>query len=218
MRDVLSYSHIIWDWNGTLFDDAWLGVEVMNKSLKKRGWTLIDLEDYRRVFCFPVINYYRRLGFDFEKERWEDVGTEWVEEYERRREEVGLHKGAREVLRSFKERGIGQSIVSAYKQESLDELIDQFALRSCFEGIHGLDDHYANSKEGIARRWRHDLEQPASEILFIGDTEHDVEVAKAIGVDCVLIPNGHQSRERLEKLGVRMVDDLEALLTANTTN
>ncbi|MDH5646585.1 MAG: hypothetical protein OEZ01_11285, partial [Candidatus Heimdallarchaeota archaeon] len=30
------YEHIIWDWNGTLLDDAWLCVEIMNSMLAKR--------------------------------------------------------------------------------------------------------------------------------------------------------------------------------------
>ena len=30
------YSHILWDWNGTLLDDAWLCVEVMNSMLAER--------------------------------------------------------------------------------------------------------------------------------------------------------------------------------------
>ena len=31
------YGHIIWDFNGTLMDDAWLCIEVMNEMLSRRG-------------------------------------------------------------------------------------------------------------------------------------------------------------------------------------
>ena len=60
--------YIIWDWNGTLIDDAWLFVEIMNEELKERMLPQINIQDYRQHFTFPVKKYYERLGFDFQKE------------------------------------------------------------------------------------------------------------------------------------------------------
>lgn len=31
------YETVIWDFNGTLFDDAWLCIDVMNEMLNRRG-------------------------------------------------------------------------------------------------------------------------------------------------------------------------------------
>ena len=45
-----NYKHIVWDWNGTLLDDAWLCVEVLNQMLSQRGQTAITLEFYRQHF------------------------------------------------------------------------------------------------------------------------------------------------------------------------
>jgi len=45
-------------------------------------------------------------------------------------------------------------------------------------------------------------------VLFVGDTVHDHEVARAIGADCVLIPGGHHPRTKLEKTGVPVLEDL----------
>ena len=51
-----NYKHIVWDWNGTLLDDAWLCVEVLNQMLSQRGRAAITLEFYRQHFKFPVID------------------------------------------------------------------------------------------------------------------------------------------------------------------
>ena len=56
--------------------------------------------------------------------------------------------------------------------------------------------------------------QPPSEVLLIGDTVHDVAVAEAIGVDCLLIPGGHQDDQRLEASGARRIGCLSDLLPA----
>ena len=43
------YKHIIWDWNGTLLNDAWLFVEIMNGVLDNRNMDTITLEKYRKI-------------------------------------------------------------------------------------------------------------------------------------------------------------------------
>ena len=57
--------NIIWDWNGTIVDDAWVFVDIMNRFLKKNNLPIISLEDYQQNFCFPIQNYWRSLGFKF---------------------------------------------------------------------------------------------------------------------------------------------------------
>ena len=47
---------------------------------------------------------------------------------------------------------------------------------------------------------------------MIGDTDHDKRVADAMGVDCALLATGHNSFERLEKLGCKVFDDHGKLL------
>ena len=48
-------AYVVWDWNGTLFDDVALCIQVMNGMLEKRGLPrLAGPEQYRQVFTFPV--------------------------------------------------------------------------------------------------------------------------------------------------------------------
>ena len=54
----------------------------------------------------------------------------------------------------------------------------------------------------------HELHDSPKETLLIGDTTHDAEVARAMGIECVLIPCGHNSRERLVQCGVDVVKAL----------
>ena len=78
MNNLVQYKHIIWDWNGTLLNDGWLFVEVMNIVLKRRKMKPITLDSYREIFRFPVKDYYMKLGFDFEKESFESSGLEFI--------------------------------------------------------------------------------------------------------------------------------------------
>ena len=50
------YTHIIWDFNGTLFDDIGACMSSVNKMLEERGLSMIaNADEYRNVFGFPII-------------------------------------------------------------------------------------------------------------------------------------------------------------------
>jgi phosphoglycolate phosphatase len=205
------YKHIIWDWNGTLFDDAWLCVEIMNGILQKREMSPITPTYYQEIFDFPVIEYYRKLGFNFSIEPFSTISTEFILEYERRRSECSLRSGTLEVLKSNLRRGVTQSILSASKQTHLDEDVKEFNIRDIFIAVTGLDNHHAFGKVEIGKKWISEIDLDLSKILLVGDTVHDYDVSKAIGIDCYLIPSGHQDYQRLASCETKIIESLSEL-------
>jgi len=205
------YRHVVWDWNGTLFDDAWLCVEVMNGLLRPRGLPPLDAGRYQALFRFPVIDYYHALGFDLARESFEKVGTEFMAEYERRRHACGLAPGAREMLARLRDAGLSQSVLSAYRHDTLEELLRHHGIRAFFDHVTGGDDHYAHGKTGPALAWMKRAGLRPPELLLVGDTLHDAEVAAALGIACILVPGGHQSPERLRTAGVPVAESLATL-------
>ena len=206
------YKHIIWDWNGTLFNDVELSVSVINEVLGRRRMPRVSVARYLEIFGFPVIDYYRRLGFDFKEESFEVIGTEFIRGYEARKYEAEIFQQVPDVLQALTDRGASHSILSAYKQETLDELVGHFSLTPHFLKIVGLDNHYAHSKVENGLKWMAELPFEPSEVLFVGDTQHDYEVARALGVDCVLVSSGHQRKAALKETGSPVVDGIEDVL------
>jgi len=206
------YKHIIWDWNGTLINDIWLVVEIMNKMLKKRSLSEIDSKKYREIFDFPVIGYYAKLGFDFSKESFEELTVEFISEYYERFNECKLFDGAEEVLKGISDRGISQSILSASKEDVLIEKIKYYRIEKYFCRIMGLENHYAESKVERGKKWIAELNLNPQDVLLMGDTAHDYDVSKHMGCDCLLIANGHYSYGRLAKLGIDVVSTLKEII------
>ena len=59
----MKVKHIIWDWNGTLLDDLDVSMAALNEVLKSEQLPLVlDKEEYRQYFQFPVIKYYEKVG------------------------------------------------------------------------------------------------------------------------------------------------------------
>jgi len=202
------YKHIIWDWNGTLLNDIRLSVDVINQLLLKYQKPAITPEMHRRLFDFPVRDYYLRLGFDFKMTPFEEVGGEFIQEYSARWRECRLHAHAVQVLRFFQAQGLTQSILSAAEVQMVKAGADHFGITHYFTELAGLDHHYAPGKEDIARRFMQKLGVRAGSVLLIGDTTHDWHVAQDIGVDCILFSGGHHPMEKLATCQVPLIDDL----------
>ena len=206
------YSHIIWDWNGTLFDDVGWCVAVVNKMLAKRNMKQLDsILEYHDAFCFPVINYYKNVGFDFDKEPFDVIAKEFIAFYHA--EKSGgcqLCKNAQSVLKTMQERGKSQVILSASETNNLLSQIDQFDISHYFDEILGISNIYAESKIDIGIDYM--TRKKVEKAVLIGDTEHDCEVAKVLGADCILIANGHQSKDKLLACNVPVLDDVSQVM------
>lgn len=206
-------SGIIWDWNGTLLNDMQLCVRTMNELLEKRHLPLLTIDDYREVFSFPVRNYYEKIGFDFSREPFEIPAMEFITRYNEQMGGCSLHLDTLNVLRYFNSVGIKQFVLSAMRQEELESNLKLHGIRKYFEHVSGLNDHYAASKIDNGLRLITELNLNPDELVLIGDTIHDFEVANELGCRCVLIANGHQSREILESAGVLVLDHIGDLIS-----
>jgi len=208
----MKYAHIVWDWNGTLLDDAWLSVEVLNAMLAKRSLPTLAKAAYLGMFDFPVINFYERIGFDFKKESFEKVGVEFIDAYNSRRAECLLRSGAADFISGAKASGLTHSILSAYEKNYLADSVKNCGIDAHFIKISGLEDIFAGGKAELGRRHVEALKINKKSMVMVGDTSHDFEVAKGVGIDCVLFAGGHQDIVKLSKLGAPVAQNFEDLL------
>ena len=202
------YKHIIWDWNGTLLDDRWLCVEGINQALVKRDLPPISEDRYRKIFTFPVKEYYKKLGFDFDNEPFEVAGDEFVDYYGNNFHKAKLQKGSRTLLSEIQSKSISQSILSAAMERYLKNWVYAHKLEIYFYEIVGIDNQYADGKiqEGIKLINR--LPFKRRDIVMIGDTNHDSDVAEELNINCILIDHGHVDSKRLKKTGRTVVSNL----------
>lgn len=206
------YTHVIWDFNGTILSDMQAGIDSINAMLSARELpTIPDIERYRQLFDFPVEAYYRRLGFDFEKEDFKTVlAPAWVELYLQNSRTAPLFDGVAPLAAALREAGVKQSILSASEREMMVRQLQERGALEWFDEVWGTDTIHAYGKSGLSAAWRQ--AHPDDRAVLIGDTVHDFEVARAMGVDCILVAAGHQDRARLAACGVPVVNELRECL------
>ena len=207
----MKYTHLMWDFNGTIFDDADAGIDAVNKMLKERGLEPIpSRERYKQIFDFPIEEYYSSLGFDFEREPYEVLAPIWVALYNENAEKAGLCEGVRETMEKVRDLGVEQSVLSACEIGMLKRYLKKLGVDIYISEVMGLDNIHARSKLALAHDWLR--KNPDARVLMIGDTTHDFETAEALGADCLLYSGGHQSREKLERCGCPIIDNIEEII------
>ena len=192
------YNTIIWDFNGTLLNDTTECINTINELLIKRNLPQLTKERYKAIFGFPVFDYYKKLGFDFSTESWKKVAAEFMTAYHAKENSFSLFENAKETLAYFKKKGYRQYILSAMKTDSLTKLLSSYEIETFFDGVYGLDHHYADGKIALGKEFMAKEQLNPTDCILLGDTVHDAEVADALCINCTLISDGHQSYERLK--------------------
>lgn len=211
MEDSRQINCVIWDFNGTLIDDLDLVVRTVNTQLAKRGLTSLTADAYRDVFGFPVEDYYRRIGVTFENETIADLSADFFADYAPALTDCPLHDGVLETLQQVEARGLKQFVLSAMEQRMLRSMVSHLNIGHFFEGIYGLAHQKADSKILRAQELSRDFDIDPQSALFVGDTDHDAEVAQALGMSVVLVSTGHQSAARLRETGYPVCESYQEL-------
>ena len=208
--------YILWDWNGTLLDDTQAGLDTFNMMLARRGKNPISLSYYRDHFAFPVKPFYAEIGFDLPHEDWNAIAREYHETYATFKPH--LNRGTFSALESLKSKGIGQSIISALRQDLLEKETIAHGVAPFMEFIRGTDNLNGSSKLDRARELLTEIRRahPTNAFAFtlIGDSLHDGEVAAALGIACIYCAEGTHSFARLSADGPTVATLPEAITLA----
>lgn len=191
---------ILFDWNGTLVDDLDLCLEIHQKIRTRAGLPSLSKSDYLDQFGFPLVQFYQKVGFDLVQPSFETI-TEWfMDEYYQRDAEHQIFEDANRVLRALREQGYKLGILSASRHQRLVDSVSKLGLFPLFDRILGIKDDFASSKADELHELMETEGLKPDQILFVGDTHHDAEIALDKQIPYALILRGHQSRAALEHL------------------
>ena len=204
--------YILWDWNGTLPDDTQAALDTLNIMLARRGAKPIALEFFRDHFAFPCRPFYDAIGMHVEDDEWDALAKEYHDIYAEQPKALNAETIA--ALERVKAAGAKQSIISALRQDLLDEVTERMGVASYMECVYGVDNLDGASKLDRALELMGHIapeggEQP--DVVLIGDALHDKEVADALKVRCVLCGQGSHAAWRLRAVAPTGETLLEAL-------
>lgn len=184
--------HVVFDWNGTLIDDCALAVATVNALRVERGMAEITKDQYRRAFRFPISAFYRDLGFEVDDQGFSALMARYLALFNAGVDDCPLHPGARETIAQLRAAGVGVHILSASHQDTLRRSLEAKGLTADFDEVAGMSHELATGKHEIGAALARRLSADPESVLYVGDTDHDHEVAAALRFRFLFIDHGHQ--------------------------
>jgi phosphoglycolate phosphatase-like HAD superfamily hydrolase len=207
--------HLVWDWNGTLFDDHVAVVAAVNDALARLGLPPIDADSYRSHFTRPVERFYEQVaGRAISPEEWEALDQGYHDSYLARLERLALAPDARAALAATQAAGLTQSLLSMWRHHDLVPLVERLGIDRYFVRVDGLRRSDGGGKAAHLVEHLAALKLVPGAVVMVGDSLDDLAAARAVGARCVLYDGGSHHRHALEATGVPVVDTLTAALAA----
>ena len=203
--------YIFIDFNGTLIDDVDLCLSLLNELLDTQGKPNVNMDRYKHIFTFPIIEYYRKAGLDFSIESYESMADRFIDKYTRKSLNCKLYNNVIETLSYLKNKNIKLICLSATEINMLKMLLNRYKISDYFDEILGINDIYAKSKEDIAIDYINSSRIDKSSAILIGDTLHDYECASKMGIEAILTYSGHQAIDVLESAKTTIIKDISVL-------
>jgi phosphoglycolate phosphatase-like HAD superfamily hydrolase len=207
--------HVVWDWNGTLFDDHVAVVAAVNDALALLGVAAIDADTYRSHYTRPVQRFYEQLaGRPITAEQWQALDDAYHHSYHAWVERMGLAADAPAALAAAEQAGVTQSLLSMWRHEHLVPLVEQLGVGRYFVRVDGLKVAGGGAKTEHLIAHLAAIGVEAASAALVGDSLDDLAAAREVGAGCVLYDGGSHHRYALEATGVPVVDTLTDAVAA----
>ena len=201
--------HIVWDWNGTLFDDLPVVILAANASMARFGVGPIDEDGYRDHFTRPVRAFYDSLfGRLVSDAEWEDLNDRFHDEYFALADTVSLMSDALDALSAVEDNGWGQSLLSMSPQGWLEQIVGALGVAGRFTLVDGLRGETGGLKAQHMEEHLQILGVAPARTVVVGDTPDDAVAARHVDAHVVLYDGGSHHLSHLEVTGAPVAHSL----------
>lgn len=214
----MDYKYILFDLDGTLTDSAPGIINSVIYALKKYN---IEVTDRAQLYKFvgpPLIDSFQK-HYGFSKEKAEEA----LDYYRERYRDKGIfenlvYDGLENLLKALKRSNKTLIVATSKPQIFAERVLDHFNITKYFTYIAGSTLDGTRERKGDVIKYA--LENcgimDLSEVIMIGDREHDIIGAKEAGVSSMGVLYGYGDRRELETAGADFIattiEDIEKLL------
>jgi len=194
---------VVWDWNGTLLDDAETVLACVNISLGEMACAPLSMERFREVQAPSLRAFYKAVGIP-EENIEHALACErdlFHDHYEPRATHVPLRKGAKELLGLLKKQRISSFILSNHIGDQIVRLLELHRIHTYFDDVlahaHRNTQFREATKGEKLRQYLKEKDLDPLQALIVGDTREEIEIARDFGMKSVAITGGLASEEKL---------------------
>jgi len=213
------YRLLVFDWDGTLADSTEIIAEALRGACADVGEPVPDPVSARYVIGLGLRDALAHVAPGLPPERYPELSEHYRRRFLARDPEIALFAGARDLLDDLASAGYLLAVATGKTRVGLDRAMAANGLAGRFHATRCADESRPKPHPEMLHHLMGALEVEARSTLMIGDTTHDLELARAAGAEAVAVAYGAHPHEGLARLApratVHSVTELRAWLAAN---
>jgi phosphoglycolate phosphatase len=213
------YELIVFDWDGTLMDSAGMIVHCVQAAALDLGLEAPSDAQARHIIGLGLVDALRHAMPDLPEDRYADLADRYRHHYLARDHELALFAGVDALMSRLTESGRWLGVATGKSRRGLDRALAHSGLGNLFHATRCADECHSKPHPQMLEELMDEFAVPPAATLMIGDTTHDLLMAKNAGVNAVAVDYGAHPREVLIATGslycARSVSDLDGWLMDN---
>ena len=196
----MKYEMIVFDWDGTLLDSA--GAIVQSIQAACRDLDLPEPSDAqaRHVIGLGLVDAMRQAVPDLKPERYQEMSERYRFHYLSGDHQLTLFKGIPELLANLQAAGHLLTIATGKSRVGLDRALDHSGLRPLFQASRCADECHSKPHPQMLLELMDEFFVAPENVLMIGDTTHDLQMAINAGVSALAVSYGAHTAPALDAL------------------
>ena len=191
---------LVFDWDGTLMDSAGAIVAAIQAACRDLGIEEPPESRARHVIGLGLGDALRHAVPDLPEQRYPQMIDRYRHHYLSRDHELTLFAGAEQMIAELSEAGFMLAVATGKSRLGLDRAFKVSGLGPYFHDSRCADECHSKPHPQMLEELMSSFAVLPERTLMIGDTTHDLQMAKNAGVASLAVAYGAHPAESLDVL------------------
>ena len=184
------YELIVFDWDGTLMDSAAAIVAAIMAACRDLGIEPPSEERARHIIGLGLQDAIRSALPNLPARDYGRLAERYRHHYLSRDAELSLFPGARELVADLHAGGHRLAVATGKSRQGLQRALAHSGLGELFHATRCADECFSKPHPAMLLEIMEALEVDRGAVLMVGDTTHDLQMARNAGVDGLAVSFG----------------------------
>lgn len=184
------YQLVVFDWDGTLVDSAAHIVDSIQAAARDLSLPVPADEDARHIIGLGLIDAMEYLFPSVAPDQYGRVADRYRHHYVAGEAVVKLFEGVETGLARLRDKGHRLAVATGKSRRGLDHALAETGLGSYFDATRCGDEGFPKPHPDMLEYLFGELDVEPAVAVMVGDTTHDLEMARAARADSVAVAYG----------------------------
>ncbi|MDR2165168.1 MAG: HAD-IIIA family hydrolase [Zoogloeaceae bacterium] len=195
-----NFDLIVFDWDGTLMDSATAIVEAIQASCRDLGLPVPSTARARHVIGLGLAEALQHAVPDLPEHAYPRMSERYRHHYLAGDHTLRLFTGVEAMLADLRARGFAIAVATGKSRAGLARAMAHFDLGAFFHATRTADQCRSKPHPQMLEELMEELGSTPERTLMIGDTTHDLQMAKNAGVPGIGVSYGAHPEQELRAL------------------